>query len=83
MRFLVDDRVIDEGARKASIRWVCQHDFSAAPLLRRWLFTALYGRRAGWYGTDIFHFDAQGKILGKFSYANYTRPRIRRELGAA
>ncbi len=81
MRFLVDDRVIDERARKASIRWVCQHDFAAAPLLRRWLFSALYGRRAGWYGTDIFHFDASDKIIGKYSYANYKRPQLRRDLG--
>jgi len=58
-------------------------DFSTAkPLLRRWLFTARYGRRAGWYGTDTFHFDERGKIAGKFSYANYGRlPQVRRDLG--
>jgi hypothetical protein len=83
MRFLVDDRVIDEGARKAAIRWVCQHDLAhAVPRLRRWLFTALYGRRCGWYGTDIFHFDERGQIVGKYSYANYNRPQMRRDLGA-
>src|SRR5580765_4974039 len=27
MRFIVSDQVIDERARKATIRWVCQHDF--------------------------------------------------------
>jgi len=85
MRFVVDDQVIDEGARKASIRWLCQHDFDAirSPL-RRLLFRALYGRRAGWYGTDVFHFDERGKITGKFSYANYgSRPQVRRDLGGA
>ena len=84
MRFVVDDRVVDESARKATIRWVCQHDFaSARPLLQRLLFTAIYGRHAGWYGTDIFHFDEGGKIIGKFSYANYGRlPHLRRDLGA-
>jgi len=82
MEFLVDDRVIDERARKAAIRWVCRHDFSrAVPRLRRLLFMALYGPRAGWYGTDIFHFDEQSKIIGKFSYANYGRPQMRRDLG--
>jgi hypothetical protein len=83
MRFVVDDQVVDEGARKATIRWLCVHDFGAAkPLLRRWLFTALYGRRAGWYGTDIFHFNESGKIVGKYSYANYGRlPQVRRDLG--
>jgi uncharacterized protein (TIGR02246 family) len=83
MRFDVDDRVIDEGARKAAIRWVCRHDFSATlPLARRLLYLATFGRRAGWYGTDIFHFDAESKIIGKYSYANYGRPQIRRDLGA-
>jgi hypothetical protein len=83
MRFIVDDRVIDERARKASIRWLCQHDFTRmVPFFRRWLFTALYGPRAGWYGTDVFHFNAGGQIVGKFSYANYgSRPQIRRDLG--
>lgn len=83
MRFVVDDQVVDESARKATIRWVCQHDFSTAkPSLQRWIFRARYGRRAGWYGTDIFHFDERGKIIGKFSYANYGRlPQLRRDLG--
>jgi uncharacterized protein (TIGR02246 family) len=83
MRFLVDDRVIDETARKAAIRWVCKHDFdeTRSPVLRL-LFKARYGKRAGWYGTDIFHFDQEGKIVGKFSYANYgPRPQLRRDLG--
>jgi uncharacterized protein (TIGR02246 family) len=84
MRFVVSDQVVDEHQRKAAIRWVCQHDFAAArPFLQRWLFKALYGSRAGWYGTDIFHFDEKGRIVGKFSYANYgRRPHVRRDLGA-
>jgi hypothetical protein len=83
MRFLVDDRVVDEGARKAAIRWVCKHDFDEMPsLARRLLFKARFGRRAGWYGTDIFHFDEQGKIVGKYSYANFgSMPQVRRDLG--
>jgi len=84
MRFVVNDEVVDEGARKATIRWVCQHDFATVkPLPKRWFFKALYGRRAGWYGTDTFHFDERGKIIAKFSYANYgRRPHVRRDLGA-
>ena len=82
MRFVVDDRVVDEGARKAAIRWVCRHDITQArPLARRWLFRLLYGRRCGWYGTDIFHFDDAGRIIGKYTYANYNRPQLRRDLG--
>jgi len=84
MRFIVNDEVVDEGARKASIRWLCRHDLTtmkAGP--QRWLFRAMFGRSAGWYGTDTFHFDEHGKITGKFSYANYgRRPHVRRDLGA-
>jgi uncharacterized protein (TIGR02246 family) len=83
MRFVVNDQVVDESARKASIRWVCQHDFATTKSpLQRLLFKAMFGPRAGWYGTDIFHFDERGKIIGKFSYANYgRRPQLRRDLG--
>jgi hypothetical protein len=84
MRFAVHDQVIDERARKATIRWVCRHEFSTVPsLFQRWLLRLLYGRRAGWSGTDTFHFDADGKILGKFTYAHYgRRPQVRRDLGS-
>jgi uncharacterized protein (TIGR02246 family) len=83
MRFVVNDWIIDEGARKAVIRWVCQHDLSTMkPSMQRFLLKALYGARPGWYGTDTFHFDERGKIVGKFSYANYgKRPHLRRDLG--
>src|SRR6185503_3348119 len=82
MQFVVDDRLVDEDARKAAIRWVCRHDLTrAVPRLRRWLLKARFGPRVGWYGIDVFHFDADGKITGKFSYANYDRPQMRRDLG--
>jgi uncharacterized protein (TIGR02246 family) len=82
MKFIVNDQVIDERARKATIRWVCQHDFATTKsFVQRLLFKAMFGRGAGWYGTDIFHFDERGKIIGKFSYANYgSRPQLRRDL---
>jgi len=85
MRFVVNDQVVDEGARKATIRWVCQHDFATMiPLPKRLLFKAMFGPRAGWLGTDTFHFDERGKIVGKFSYANYgKRPQVRRDLGVS
>jgi hypothetical protein len=86
MVFDVNDRLVDEQARKASLRWVCRHDFSGAhgrqiPLPLRWLYRLLYGPRSGWLGTDVFHFDGDGKIIGKWSYANYNRPQLRRDLG--
>lgn len=83
MRFLVNDQVIDEQARKATIRWLCHHELSTMkPFLKRLMFKVMFGQRAGWYGTDIFHFDERGKIIGKYSYANYgSRPHVRRDLG--
>jgi ketosteroid isomerase-like protein len=86
MRFDVDDWLLDEAAGKAAIRWVCRHDLSGEkarriPAPRRWLYRLAYGPRAGWYGTDIFHLDAEGKISGKFSYANAFLPQLRRDLG--
>ena len=83
MRFVVDDRIIDERARKATIRWVCQHDMAkVVPRVRRWVMMVVFGRRCGWYGTDIFHFDEHGKITGKFTYANSRWPHMRRDLGS-
>ena len=84
MRFIVNDQVIDEQARKATIRWLCHHELATMkPFLKRMMFKLMFGQRAGWYGTDTFHFDERGKIVGKFSYANYgSRPHVRRDLGA-
>jgi hypothetical protein len=44
----------------------------------------LFGRRAGRYRIDTFHFDERGKIVGKFSDTNDgRRPHVRRDLGGA
>jgi uncharacterized protein (TIGR02246 family) len=85
MTFVVNDRLVDETGRKAAIRWVCHHDIGRAkgnriPLLQRWLYRLIYGARFGWYGLDVFHFDERGQIAGKFTYAHYHRPQIRRDL---
>jgi uncharacterized protein (TIGR02246 family) len=86
MRFDLLDQLVDEPARKATLRWICRHDLSGAHARRastvlRWLVRARHGARVGWHGVDVFHFDAAGKITGKFTYANYTRPRLERSLG--
>lgn len=87
MRFDEHDRLIDEGGRKAAIRWVCRHDLAGAKtsglsqFLQRLLIGTFVGQRFGWEGLDVFHFDAVGKIVGKFTYANYSRPQLRRDLG--
>lgn len=89
MRFDEHDRLIDDGARKAAIRWVCRHDLAGAKpasvgqWLQRLVVGLVVGERFGWEGLDVFHFDDAGRIVGKFTYANYSRPRLRRELGVA
>lgn len=86
MRFDPEDRLIDEHARKAALRWICRHDLSGAHGKRAspWLRLAIglrHGTRVGWHGLDVFHFDAAGKIIGKYTYANYDRPKLSRDLG--
>jgi len=87
MRFDEHDRVVDVAARKAVVRWACRHDLSGARFYR-FLFWAqrigagiLFGKRFGWQGLDIFHFDESGKIIGKFTYANCPWPGMQKSLG--
>jgi len=88
IRFDERDMVIDVENRKAAFRWVCRHDIShAKPRGLVWFLRGIFlrlslGKRFGWQGVDIFHFDANGKIKGKFSYGWYgSRPYMQRELG--
>ena len=89
MRFDERDRVIDAGNRKAAFRWICRHDLTKsgpkglAMSLRNLIVGLVVGGTFGWQGVDVFHFDADGKINGKFTYGWYgTRPHIQRALGA-
>lgn len=86
MQFDVDDVIVDEGARKAAIRWICRHDLSNAnaremPTLSRLFYRIAFGARTGWYGMDVFHFGGDGRITAKHSYRNARLPQLRRELG--
>ena len=89
MRFDEHDCLIDEASRKAAIRWTCRHDLAGAKfntlglLIQRFVIGLLVGNRFGWEGLDVFHFDVAGKIVGKFTYANYARPQLRKDLGVA
>lgn len=89
MRFDEHDRLIDEASSKAAIRWICRHDLAGArtktlgQLLQRIVVGLIVGRRFGWEGVDIFHFNSAGLIVGKFTYANYGRPLLRKDLGIA
>jgi uncharacterized protein (TIGR02246 family) len=87
MRFDETDRLIDEAERKATLRWVCRHDIHGehgkrVPGTQRLLYrTLLRGEQGGWHGLDVFHFDPEGQIVGKFSYGEAKMPLLRRELG--
>jgi uncharacterized protein (TIGR02246 family) len=86
MRFDPEDQLVDEAGRKAALRWICRHDFSGAhgrrmPLLLKLAVRARHGARVGWHGIDVFHFNDTGKITGKYTYANYERPKLERALG--
>ena len=73
------DRLIDEPARRAAIRWTCRLDLSPEHArgprsVQRWFLRTAYGRRISWEGTDLFHFDDQLRITGKYTYGSFRRP---------
>ncbi|MFC6090083.1 YybH family protein [Saccharothrix lopnurensis] len=79
MTFDVYDRVIDESRGRATIRWACrlnltgEHGRRAIPPLR-WFARIRHGGRVQWHGLDVFHFDPEGRITGKFTYATFRLP---------
>jgi ketosteroid isomerase-like protein len=86
MRFDVEDQLVDEPGRKAALRWICRHDVAgrhgrSVSWWLRLLMRLRFRSRAGWHGVDVFHFDERGRIVGKFTYANYDRPQLRADLG--
>ncbi|WP_328769503.1 YybH family protein [Streptomyces sp. NBC_00286] len=73
------DRLIDEQQRRAAIRWTCRLDLApqhtcGTKSVLRWALRARYGSRMRWEGTDIFHFDEELRITGKYTYASFRRP---------
>lgn len=60
MRFLGEDCFVDARARKALVSWTCALDTPRG--------------RAGWRGLDILHFDPQGRITLKATYAKAKTP---------
>jgi hypothetical protein len=88
MRFDERGMVIDVENRKAAFRWVSRHDISHMKprglimTLGKTVVRLVVGDRFGWQGVDVFHFDANGKIKGKFTYGTFGfLPHIQRELG--
>ena len=72
-----------------AIRYVCRVDISdikprGLRMLYRGIVTRLFvGKRFGWQGVDVFHFDADGKIKEKYTYSWYGSniPHLQPELG--
>lgn len=88
MRFDEHERLIDVENRKVTIRWVCRHDMSQAKstglvmTFKQMMIRLLKGKRFGWQGLDVIHFDANGKFKEKFTYGWYgSYPHALRELG--
>jgi len=88
VQFDAHDRIIDAENGRAASPWICRHDISHArsrglvSLFRRTTVRLLFGNKFGWEGVDLFHFDASGKITGKFTYGWYqSRPHLKRTLG--
>jgi ketosteroid isomerase-like protein len=84
MTFDVYDKVIDAQRRRATIRWACRLDLTgdhgrrATPAMRWWA-RLRYGGRLRWHGLDVFHFDTDGRITGKFTYATFRLPLMERD----
>lgn len=55
MRFAEEDIFVDPETRKTMVSWLCSMDTKRG--------------RAGWRGLDILHFDAEGRIVAKLTYA--------------
>ena len=83
MRYDEHDRVLVAPARKLVIRWTCKMDRTQAKFktlsfwfMRLGAIMFAGSRRMRWEGVDIFHFNLDGEIIGKFTYANYPFPRL-------
>jgi len=79
LSFDVYDKIVDEPGRRATIRWACRIDLTGPHGGRAWLPLRLigrarYGGRLQWHGVDVLHFDEDGRITGKYTYATFRRP---------
>ena len=89
MFFKEEDLFLDASAGKVLISWICQINaqkarfYSLPTSIKLSLGVLRFGMHAGWKGVDVLHFDTDGTIERKYTYANYERLRIHRELGRA
>jgi len=82
MRFTRDKLIVDAETEMVAVSWRCEHhldnDLASAPtrLLQRFL-AGVVGRTPYWEGVDLLHFT-NGKLDGKYTYAQTKFPRFRR-----
>jgi uncharacterized protein (TIGR02246 family) len=60
MQFIEEDLFVDAEARRTLVSWLCTLETSKG--------------KAGWRGLDILHFDPQGRITRKLTYAKAKQP---------
>ncbi len=82
MFFEEEDLFLDAEAHKAVLRWTCRIDLTKARFYSAqiWGMMALarvrYGTQASYRGLDVLHFDTEGRISVKLSYAQFARLRL-------
>lgn len=60
MQFIQEDLFVDPAARKTMVSWTCTLETKRGP--------------AGWRGLDLLHFDGEGRITAKLTYAKTKSP---------
>ncbi len=81
MTFEITDVVVDTAKRKATLIWICHHDFSPKAVgfkneMTRNLYKLFSGSPAFWYGLDVFELNSEGLIRSKSSYTTSKFPRM-------
>lgn len=67
MRFADEDLFVDAEANKTMVSWTCSFDTKKG--------------RMGWRGLDLLHFNADGQIVAKLTYAKADRLKLNAEAG--
>ena len=87
MRFDVHDKLVDEPGRRAAIRWACRIDVSGPARPRRLpppaVARACCGTARAWSGREWTSSTSTptASITGKYSYANFKIPPMKRDRG--
>ena len=62
MRFADEDLFVDPETNKTMVSWTCSFDTKSG--------------RTGWRGLDLLHFNADGQIVAKLTYAKADRLKL-------